>query len=91
MSREPLVIRGAIVSAAAALLHVLVITGALGITPDAERAIAVAVDMIGTAILVIWTRGSVTPVDDPRDDNGDPLVPVDEDVDYTSKHRGGAA
>ncbi|UJQ86813.1 membrane protein [Arthrobacter phage Reedo] len=61
LEREPLVIRAAIVAAVTALLHVLVVLGVLPIAPEAETAIAGAVDLIGTAVLVVWTRGKVTP------------------------------
>jgi multisubunit Na+/H+ antiporter MnhC subunit len=66
LEREPLVIRGAVVAAVTALIHVLVILGVFSVTPDAESAIALAVDLIGTATLVIWTRGKVTPVAAPQ-------------------------
>lgn len=65
-TREPLVIRGAIVAAVTAILHVLVILGVFPIAPEAESAIGLAVDLIGTAVLVVWTRGKVTPIDDPK-------------------------
>ncbi|XVV02753.1 hypothetical protein ACQPW3_36200 [Actinosynnema sp. CA-248983] len=60
-SREPLVIRGAIVAALTGLLHTLVVLGVFPIAPEAETAIAGAVDLLGTAVLVIWARGAVTP------------------------------
>lgn len=60
-SREPLVIRSAIVAAVTGLLHTLVVLGVLPIVPEAEVAIAGAVDLLGTAVLVIWARGAVTP------------------------------
>lgn len=65
-SREPLLIRGAIVAAVTALLHVLIVLGALPISPDAEHAVAGAIDLIGTAVLVVWTRGKVTPIEAPK-------------------------
>jgi hypothetical protein len=65
LSREPLIIRGAIVAAVTALIHVLIVTGVLAIAPEAESTIAGAVDLIGTAVLVLWTRGKVTPVVEP--------------------------
>lgn len=72
--REPLVIRGALVGAAVALLHVLI---ALGLVPTGlETSLVVAIDATGTAVLVVWTRGKVTPVADPRSVDGEPLVPV---------------
>lgn len=63
--REPLVIRSAITAAATAVLHVLVVLGVLPIEPAAETAIAGAIDLVGVAVLVVWSRGAVTPVDDP--------------------------
>lgn len=65
-SREPLVIRGAITAAITAILHVFVILGVFPIAPEAESAIGLAVDLVGTAVLVVWTRGKVTPVDAPN-------------------------
>lgn len=65
-SREPLLIRGAIVAAITALLHVLIVLGVLQINEAAEHAVAGAVDLIGTAVLVVWTRGAVTPVAEPQ-------------------------
>jgi hypothetical protein len=65
-TREPLVIRAAIVAALTALLHVLVVLGVTPIEPEAETAVAGFIDLLGTAVLVVWVRGKVTPVDDPR-------------------------
>jgi len=71
-TREPLIVRGAIVAAITALIHVLVVLGVLPIDESAETAIAGAIDLIGTAILVAWTRGAVTPVADPQVPMADP-------------------
>lgn len=60
-AREPLVIRGAIVAAITALIHLAVVVGWLPIDHDAETAVAGAVDLLGTAVLVVWSRGKVTP------------------------------
>ncbi|WNN93671.1 membrane protein [Arthrobacter phage CallinAllBarbz] len=65
--REPLVIRAAVVAAVTGVLHMLVVLGVLPLDVDMEAAVAGAVDLLGTAVLVIWTRGAVTPVADPRD------------------------
>jgi hypothetical protein len=64
-SREPLAIRGAIVAAATAIVHVGVVLGLLHLDASAEVAIGTAIDVVGTAVLVVWTRGAVTPVADP--------------------------
>lgn len=76
MNREPLVIRGAIVAAVVALLQVGIAFGA-PITVDQFAALSVAINMLATAVVVIWSRGTITPVSDPRDDAGNPLVPSD--------------
>jgi phosphodiesterase/alkaline phosphatase D-like protein len=62
MKREPLVIRGAVVAALTALVHVGVVLGVLDLSAEAETAVGVAIDVVGTAVLVVWTRGAVTPV-----------------------------
>jgi len=61
-TREPLVIRGAIVAAVTAAIHVGVVLGLLQLDAASEAAIGGAIDLLGTAILVVWTRGAVTPV-----------------------------
>lgn len=88
-SREPLAIRGAIVAAVTAILHLAVMSGALPIAPDVEGQAALVLDLIGTAVLVVWTRGAVTPVDDPRDTQGRPLTPDVEPTPggYVGRHR----
>lgn len=75
-TREPLVIRAAIVAAVTGVIHALVVLGLLPIVSEQEAAIAGAIDLLGTVVLVIWTRGAVTPVADPRAADGRPLVPV---------------
>lgn len=66
LTREPIVVRGAIVAAITGILHALVVMGALPIDPQSEAAIAGAIDLVGTAVLVAWTRGKVTPVAAPK-------------------------
>lgn len=61
-TREPLAIRGALVAATTAVLHACVVLGVVPLTPEGETSIAVAIDLVGMAILVVWTRGKVTPV-----------------------------
>lgn len=86
--REPLTIRGAVVAAVTAVLHLLVISGVLPLTAEVEGQAALVIDLLGTAVLVAWTRGHVTSSADPRDDQGRPLVPVDEVTTlYQGRHR----
>ena len=77
VSREPLTIRAAIVAALVAILHFLVLGGWLNFSPELEEQAATVIALVGTAVLVLWTRGKVTPVDDPRDEHGRPLIPAD--------------
>ena len=86
--REPLAIRGAVVAAVTAVLHLLVISGVLPISAEVEGQAALVIDLAGTAVLVVWTRGHVTSSADPRDDQGRPLVPAtDTDDGYQGRHR----
>ena len=55
----------AVVAAVVAIIQVAVVFG-WNLTTDQFAALAVAVNLIGTAVVVVWSRGKVTPVDDPR-------------------------
>lgn len=73
MTREPLAVRGALVALAAAILNLVV---AFGVNLSAEQigAINAVVGLLATAVVVVWSRGSVTPVDDPVSADGEPLI-----------------
>ena len=77
-TREPLAIRGAIVAAVAAIINVAVAFG-LDLSVDQVGALNAAVGLIGTAVVVVWSRGAVTPTDDPRSPEGEPLIAVDRE------------
>ncbi|MEZ5119646.1 MAG: hypothetical protein R2686_07060 [Candidatus Nanopelagicales bacterium] len=79
MGREPLAVRAAVVAAVAALLNLAVAFG-WSLTAEQIGAINTAVGLVATAAVVVWSRGSITPVDDPQDANGQPLVV--EEADY---------
>lgn len=64
MNREPLVIRAAIVAAIDALIHLAIAFG-LVLTGPQLAAMMLAVNTVSIAVVVVWTRGKVTPVDDP--------------------------
>ena len=87
--REPLAIRGAVVAAVTAVLHLLVISGVLPISAEVEGQAALVIDLAGTAVLVVWSRGKLTPVDDPRDEQGRSLVPAADAAPpgYQGRHR----
>ena len=87
--REPLAVRAAVVAVVTAIVHLTVIAGWWQINADVEGQVALVIDLAGTAALVLWTRGKVTPVDDPRDEQGRPLTPDFDSTTpgYAGKHR----
>ncbi len=76
MSREPLLIPGAVVAALQALLTTVVLMGWWNLTDEQTAGWMGFIALAGTATVVVFTRGRVTPVDDPRSMDGVPLVPV---------------
>lgn len=79
MNREPLAIRAAIVAAIVAGIQVAVAFG-WDLTVDQVAALNTAVGLAASAVIVVWTRGAVTPVDDPRIEGvGEYTPPVDWD------------
>ena len=87
--REPLAVRAAVVAVVTAIVHLTVIAGWWQISADVEGQVALVIDLAGTAVLVVWTRGHVTPAVDPRDDQGRPLVPAADTTPdgYQGRHR----
>lgn len=79
MQREPLVVRAAAVAFAQAVLTTVVLMGWWDISAEQTAAWMGVIALGGTLAVVLASRGKVTPVDDPRDDNGQPLVSEDED------------
>lgn len=75
MNREPLAISGAVVTALQGVLTAVILMGWWDLTAEQAAAWMGAIDLAGTAAVVIYTRGKVTPVADPRDNNGASLVP----------------
>lgn len=64
-AREPLAIRAAIVALLSAVLQVSVAFGA-PLSADQQGALSTLINVGSVAVLVILTRGKVTPVDDPH-------------------------
>jgi hypothetical protein len=71
MKSEPLVIRAAIVAVVTGVIHALVVLGVLPIDTAAETAVAGVIDLAGTAVLVVWSRGAVTPYVAPEPESED--------------------
>ena len=63
--REPLAIRGAVVAAIVVLIDVAVAFG-WDLTMEQYAVLTTAVGLFGTLIVVLWSRGKVTPVADPH-------------------------
>lgn len=63
-AREPLAIRAAVVALLSAILQTVVAFGA-PLTADQQASLSTLINVASVAALVIWTRGKVTPVDDP--------------------------
>jgi len=63
--REPLVVRGAVVAVVTVLIEVAVAFG-LNLTGEQYAALSSAVGLIATAVVVVWSRGKVTPVANPN-------------------------
>jgi hypothetical protein len=61
VKNEPLIIRGAVVAAVNALLGLLVSFGVL-LSTEQMQSINTFIDLASIAVLVIWSRGAVTPV-----------------------------
>jgi zinc transporter ZupT len=75
MSREPAVVKGAIVGLLGAIVHVLVVVTGVELPGFLDpTTLAGVLDFVAGAIAVWLIRRSVTPVADPRDEQGRPLV-----------------
>ena len=80
MNREPLVISGSAVALAQGLLTAVVLMGWWNLTAEQTAAWMGVIALGGTFLVVVLTRGKVTPVDDPRIEGmGDYAPPVDWD------------
>ena len=78
MNREPLVISGSAVALAQGLLTAVVLMGWWNLTAEQAAAWMGVIALGGTFLVVVLTRGKVTPVDDPRIEGmGDYAPPVD--------------
>ena len=74
--REPLAIRAAVVSTVAALVNLIVAFG-IQLSADQIGAITTFTAVASGLVIVVWTRGAVTPVESPEDANGNNLISVD--------------
>lgn len=75
MQREPLAVRGAAVGFMQAVLTAVVLMGWWDLTAEQTAAWIAVIALGGTLAVVAWSRGKVTPVDDPLSVDGTTLVP----------------
>ena len=66
MNREPLVISGSAVALAQGLLTTVVLMGWWNLTTKQTAAWMSVIALGGTFLVVVLTRGKVTPVNDPQ-------------------------
>lgn len=66
LNREPLVVSGAVVAFAQAVLTTVVLMGWWSLTAEQAAGWMGVIALGGTTVVVIFTRGKVTPVSDPR-------------------------
>ena len=79
MNREPLAIRAAAIWAIQSIILTVVAFG-WNLTGEQIAASFTAVSAVSALAVVVWTRGKVTPVDDPRIEGvGAYAPPVDMD------------
>lgn len=73
MTPQPLLSRAAVVGVVGALVVILRAVG-VGVPPDVADALVDLVAILGPTVVALWTHRHVTPVVDPRDAAGRPLV-----------------
>lgn len=78
MRREPLLKKATWTALAGAALAVLVAAGA-PISPDLRAALIALIGAAAPVAVAVWGRRDVTPLADPRDNQGRPLTPDEQD------------
>jgi len=72
MEREPLLTKASWVALVTAVIAVAVAFG-LPLTDEQQKALIALAGVLAPVAAAVWARGQVTPVADPRDDDGQPL------------------
>ena len=50
----------------------------LPLSDEQQKALIALAGVLAPVAAAVWARGQVTPVADPRDDDGQPLTPADD-------------
>lgn len=77
MNREPLLTRASWVALVTAVIAVAVAFG-LPLSDEQQKSLIALAGVLAPVAAAVWARGQVTPVADPRDDDGQPLTPADD-------------
>lgn len=77
MKREPLLKKGLWTALAGAVFALALVLGS-PIPLEVQTAILGLIGAVLPIIAAVWARQDVTPVEDPRDADGEPLVPLPE-------------
>lgn len=77
MTREPLLTRASWVALVTAVIAVAVAFG-LPLSDEQQKALIGLAGVLSPIAAAVWARGQVTPVADPRDNDGQPLPPADD-------------
>ncbi len=78
MIREPLMVRAAVIAAVQAVLAALVGLGVITLDDNQIGLLVGAVGAVSALVVAVWSRPKLTPVDAPRDNDGNRLVPITE-------------
>lgn len=74
MSSEPVVIINSIVAVITAIIAALVTGGVLKVSPDQQQQIVGIIVAIGAFVATFLSRSQVTPVANPKDNDGNRLT-----------------
>ena len=74
MSSEPVVIINSIVAVITAIIAALVTGGVLKVSPDQQQQIVGIIVAIGALVAAFLSRSQVTPVANPKDNDGNRLT-----------------
>lgn len=77
MTREPLLTRASWVALVTAVIAVAVAFG-LPLSDEQQKALIALAGVLSPIAAAVWARSQVTPVADPRGNDGQPLTPADD-------------
>ena len=73
MNREPLLTKASWVVAVVVAVIAVAVTFGPPLTDEKQKVLLALIGVLAPIVTAVWARGQVTPVADPRDDDGNPL------------------